>query len=57
MSVCIDAKSVVERDKISYNLWGEIPGESDEAIIVVTVMMRITEPFLMMYRESDGQWG
>ena len=35
ISVCIDAKSVVERDKISYNLWGEIPGESDEAIIVI----------------------
>lgn len=35
ISVWIDAKSVIECDKISYNLWGEIPGESDEAIIVI----------------------
>ncbi len=33
--VCIDARSIVEPDKISYNLWGEIPGETDEAIIVI----------------------
>lgn len=33
--VCIDAKSIIEQDKISYNLWGEIPGETDETIIVI----------------------
>lgn len=35
VSVCIDARSIVEHDKISYNLWGEIPGDTDEAIIII----------------------
>lgn len=35
VSVCIDARSIIEPDKISYNLWGEILGETDEAIIVI----------------------
>lgn len=35
VEVCIDAKSTIETDKVSYNVWGEIPGETEEAIIVI----------------------
>lgn len=33
--VTLDVKSVVEKDGTSQNVWGEIPGKSDETIMLI----------------------
>lgn len=33
--IILDTESIIEKDQVSYNVWGEIPGKSKEAIIII----------------------